>query len=93
MKKYLTSEATCRLTAKQEQLARMRDECERLGTIIGENPDHPHYFTATVREAWADDGQRARAALIQRGIRFAAEQYPDIVCYCFDTFSTLIYVI
>lgn len=71
----------------------MREVCERLGAVIGENPDHPHYFTATMREAWADDGQRVRAALIQRGIRSAAEQCPDIVCYCFDTFSTLIYVI
>ena len=33
------------------------------------------------------------AQAVQEQIKEWAEQYPNVVCYCFDSFSTLLYVL
>lgn len=77
----------------EEQLQKLMAECESFGADISINPDHRQYFTARIREEWKDLRQRETAADIQEKIRNAADVYPNVVCYCFDSYSTLLYTI
>lgn len=77
------------MTAKQ-QLAKMQAVCRSLGAEVSVCPEQRH-FTAML---WEDRGVAERDALsVQEKILKQTAQYPKLVCYCFDPFSTLVYAI
>ena len=41
---------------------------------------------------WNGPAQR-KAQEVQDRIKKWSEQYPNVICYCFDSFSTLLYVL
>lgn len=71
-----------------QPLQEMSDMCRALGADVRYDPEYGH-LTAL---AWEDEGEQ-RARSIQRQIQRQAEKYPELVCYCFDPFSTLVYTI
>lgn len=73
----------------QNQLLQgISDACSALGADVRYDPENQ---CLTVL-AWENEGiQRAR--FIQRQIQRQAGNDSGLVCYCFDPFSTLVYVI
>lgn len=75
---------------KSDQLHAVLAICRDLGAEVAYCQEHS-YFTAMV---WEDKGfpaDMSRARLIQKQIQKKTAQYPGLVCYCFDPFSTLVY--
>ena len=74
------------------QLMAMLETCQGFEAEI-----RPHlqcnYFTVMVWKGWDHPDPTYIAENVQAQIKALAEQYPDVVCYCFDRFSTLIYVV
>lgn len=77
---------------KEMQLMAMLEVCRGLEADIRHHPQH-NYFTVMVWKGWDHPDPKHIAENVQARIKVLAEQYPDIVCYCFDRFSTLIYVV
>lgn len=77
---------------KQEQLEAMVAACGDVDAEVRYNPDHGH-ITIMVWEEGSDPAEEQRALAIQRKIKQQSAQYPRLVCYCFDAFSTLIYAV
>ena len=50
------------------------------------------YFTVMVWKGWARPDPNHSAEKIQAEIQALSAQYPHVVCYCYDTFSTLVYL-
>lgn len=78
-----------RRTAAMEALV---SACSGCGAEIRYHADNG-YFTAMV---WEDGTRPAcveEALAIQKAIRERTAQYPGAVCYCFDPFSTLVYMV
>ena len=76
---------------RQSQLLALLRKCTQLNADI-----RPHiekgYFTVTIPPPW--DGPASRKArILQNQIKEWSKQYPDVICYCFDSFGTLIYVL
>ena len=71
-----------------QQLQNISDLCGTLGADVRYGPDS-QYLTVL---AWEHDGEQ-HAHFIQQQIRRHAANDPGLVCYCFDPFSTLIYMI
>lgn len=77
---------------KSDQLHVVLAVCRNLGAEVDYCQERS-YFTAMV---WEDKGVPAdmsRARLIQKQIQRKTAQYPGLVCYCFDPFSTLVYTV
>lgn len=76
---------------RQSQLLALLRQCTQLNADI-----RPHigkgYFTVTVPPPW-DGPARWKAQILQNQIKEWSKQYPDVICYCFDSFGTLIYVL
>lgn len=70
------------------QLQSISDVCNAMGADVRYDPDHRHLVVL----AWEDEGEQ-RALSIQRQIQRRAVNDPNLVCYCFDPFSTLVYPI
>ena len=70
------------------QLQKISDLCAALGADVRYGPE-ARYLTVL---AWEHDGER-RARFIQQQIRKQAANDPGLACYCFDLFSTLVYMI
>lgn len=70
------------------QLQAISDICRVLGADVRYCPEYRH-LTVLV---WENEGEE-KALSIQRQIQRQTEKHPGLVCYCFDSFSTLIYVI
>lgn len=66
--------------------------CRALGAEVRYHPER-HYFTAMLWDDWGRPSSEEPALAIQREIQKQAAQYPGTVCYCFDPFSTLVYVV
>ncbi len=49
-------------------------------------------ITVAIPPPWSDAAE-PDALAAQKRIREWSEQYPEMVCYCFDSFSTLLYVL
>lgn len=77
---------------KEEQLKEMSLFCQALGAEVQYHPLH-RYFTAMFWDGWDLAYNEGPALAIQQKIQRRTAQYPDLVCYCFDPFSTLIYAI
>lgn len=68
------------------------DHCRRLGAEVQYSPEYCH-FTAMIWEDQCPSNGQEKALFIQKQIQERAAQYPRLVCYCFDPFSTLVYAI
>ena len=71
-----------------QQLQNISDICNVLGADVRYDPEYRHLIVL----AWEHEGTQ-RALFIQQQIQRQTEGNPKLVCYCFDPFSTLIYVI
>jgi len=77
---------------KAEQLARMLAVCRGLHADVRYSAAGGH-INVQVWEGWDDPARAELARTVQQTLLQQSAQYPDIVCYCFDEFSTLIYVV
>lgn len=77
---------------KQEQLESLMELCRNLGADVEYRPEYGH-FTAMIWEDQSPPCELERARSIQKQIQKKAAQYPNVVCYCFDPFSTLVYTV
>lgn len=77
---------------KSGQLHAVLTICRNLGAEVDYRRGRS-YFTAMVREDERLSADTSRARLIQKQIQRETAQYPELVCYCFDPFSTLVYTI
>lgn len=79
-----------KINTKQEQLLAMLESCRDLGVELCANLEQG-YFTAIA--AWGNPAAQKEAEHIQKRIEALSRQYPNVVCYCFEADSTLVYVI
>ena len=75
---------------RKESLEAVLQLCGNLGAEIRYHPEY-RYFTAMVWTGWDTPCGMGEALAIQQEIQRTAAQYPTVVCYCFDPFSTLVY--
>ncbi len=73
-------------------LEEMSEACRALGAEVRYYPED-NYLTAMVWKGWDWPYDEGPARAIQRQIQEKAAQYPGLVCYCFDPFSTLVYAV
>ena len=66
--------------------------CVELGAEVRYHPEQG-YFTAMVWSGWGGPLDAGPALEVQQQIQRQSAQYPGIVCYCFDPFSTLVYTV
>lgn len=78
------------INKKQEQLQAMLECCRDFGVELRADLEQG-YFTAIA--AWGDPVAQKEAEHIQKQIKALSRQYPNVVCYCFEPDSTLVYVI
>lgn len=76
---------------KNEQLLALLAQCVRLDADVRPCTEQG-YFTVTIPPPWNASAQMD-AQEVQNKIKDWSEQYPNVVCYCFDSFSTLLYVL
>lgn len=77
---------------KSGQLHTILTVCRDLGAEVNYCQERG-YFTAMVWEDEGLSGDTSRARSIQKQIQEKTAQYPGLVCYCFDPFSTLVYTV
>ena len=77
---------------KEERLMELLAVCRGLGAEVSYHPEYRH-FTAMIWEDQKPAVSEAAARSIQIEIQQRAAQYPGLVCYCFDPFSTLVYAV
>lgn len=75
-----------------QKLTELAEACRTIGADVRCYPAQ-RYLTATAWNGagWPHDDGVARA--IQQQIQEKTAQYPGLVCYCFDAFSTLVYAV
>ena len=71
---------------KDRRIQDISDLCRTLGADVRYDPRYQHLVVL----AWEHKGEE-QARFIQKQIQRQAAQHPELVCYCFDPFSTLIY--
>ena len=79
----------------EQRMAPLREileVCRNLGAETRYYPER-RAFTAMVWTGWDTPCGIGEALAIQQEIQRTAAQYPSIVCYCFDPFSTLVYMV
>ncbi len=77
---------------KRHHLEAVLTVCEALGAEVRYRPECGH-FTAMIWEDGAGAHSESGARSIQKKIQQKTAQYSNLVCYCFDPFSTLVYAI
>lgn len=75
----------------QEQMRSMLLDCQEVDADVRYHAQHGHLTIMVWEDGTAADEQRALS--IQRHIQQRSAQYPRLVCYCFDPFSTLVYAV
>ena len=75
-----------------EQLEEMIAVCRELGAEVEYHPEYGH-FTAMVWDGWDLPHDVGMALSIQEQIYQRTAQYTSLLCYRFDTFSTLVYAV
>lgn len=77
--------------AKQKELLTLLEQYKDLGTDIRCNTEQMS-IVILIPTAWKSVSE-SDALSVQEKIKEWSKQYPDVVCYCFDSFSTLLYVL
>lgn len=75
---------------KEEPLEAVCAACRELGAEV-RWPPGSRYFTAMVWDGWGWPYDEGPALAIQQEIKRMTAQYPGLVCWCLDPFSTLVY--
>ena len=81
-----------RKAAAMEELLDLMEACKELDAEIQFNARNL-CFTAMVWQGWDSPDPHSKAKEIQMQIKELAKQYPQVACYCFDDYSTLLYAI
>ena len=76
---------------KESQITALYDQCCDLPAEVRYKPQNLT-ITVLVPPPWDAVAER-QALSTQNTIKEWSEQYPNVVCYCFDSFSTLLYVL
>ena len=76
---------------KRGQLLALLEQCAHLNADVRPRTDKG-YFTVTVPPPW-NGLTHGAAQKVQDKIKEWSRQYTGVVCYCFDSFSTLLYVL
>lgn len=76
---------------KKSQITALYEQCSNLPADVRSCLENGH-FTVTVPPPWNMSNQKA-AQEVQDKIKEWSRQYTGVVCYCFDNFSTLLYVL
>ena len=76
---------------KDKQLSVLAGMCDELPVIVQFLQDQQS-VTVTIPPPW-DAAAEIKALEIQETIKEWSKQYPNVICYCFDSFSTLLYVL
>ena len=77
---------------RSTQLEAVLSVCRSMNLDIRYDPEHAH-FTAMAWESGLHSCSEEQARSIQKRIKEQTAQYPNLVCYCFDPFSTLVYAV
>lgn len=77
---------------RESRLSALCAVCRELGAEVRCDSDRG-YLTATVWDGWDRPEQQESALAIQQMIRQETAQHDGLVCYCFDPFSTLVYIV
>lgn len=77
---------------RPEQLEAVLSACRNLNVDIRYDPEYGH-FTAMAWESGVHTCSETQARTIQKIIKEQTAHYPNLVCYCFDPFSTLVYTV
>lgn len=70
------------------QLRSISDACSAMGADVRYDPEYRRLIVL----AWEDKGEQ-NALSIQKKVQQQTAECPELVCYCFDLFSTLVYTI
>lgn len=76
---------------KERQIAALLEQCSGLRADVRSCLEKG-YFTVIVPPPWNMSNQKT-AQEVQDTIKDWSRRYPDVVCYCFDSYSTLLYVL
>lgn len=76
---------------KESQLLALLEQCVHLDADVRPRKEKG-FFTVMVPPPWNGPARRAAQA-VQDQIKEWSKQYPNVVCYCFDSYSTLVYVL
>lgn len=77
--------------SKEGQITALLEQCSDLQADVYSRLENG-YFTVTVPPPW-DRSSQITAQEMQNRIKEWSKRYPNVVCYCFDSFSTLLYVL
>lgn len=70
----------------------LMEKCRKLDAEIRFSARNRN-FTVMVWQGWDAPDPKNHAKAIQTQVKELAKQYPRVTCYCFDDFSTLLYVV
>lgn len=76
---------------KDKQLSALADMCYELPVFVTFQRDQLS-VTVTIPPPW-DAAAEIEALKMQKKIKEWSKQYSDVICYCFDSFSTLLYAL
>ena len=79
-------------SAGANPLEEMRRACVRLDADIRYHRAEG-YFTAIVRGVQDNPEDLDKAKAVQEELKRLAGQFPGVICYCFDSFCTLLYAV
>ena len=72
---------------KKSQITALYEQCSNLPADVRSCLENG-YFTVTVPPPWNMSNQK-----VAQEVQESSMQYTGVVCYCFDSFSTLLYVL
>lgn len=76
---------------KDKQLSALTQRCRELPVCIRCLSGQPS-VTVSIPPPW-DAAAEIEALKTQSKIKDLSKEYPDVIVYCFDSFSTLLYVL
>ena len=76
---------------KDKQLSVLADMCYELPVLVTYQREQQS-VTVTIPPPW-DAAAEIKALKVQDTIKEWSKQYPNVICYCFDSFSTLLYAL
>ena len=76
---------------KDKQLSALAQKCRELPVYIRCSSGHPS-VTVSIPPPW-NAVTEIEALKTQSKIKDLSKEYPDVIVYCFDSFSTLLYVV
>ena len=79
-------------SAAQRELMALMSQCMELDAEVKYCPQY-RCFTVMVWRGWDAPDPQSHAKELQMKVKGLSEQYPHVICYCFDEYSTMLYII